>query len=305
MTKELTVHQQSTIQGLLAKNIKAIKSVLPRHLTPERMCRIAYMAIARTPKLAECSQHSLLNAILEASMLGLEIGGPLGLAHLIPFKGEAQLIIGYQGFMDMAYRSARITNFSAHPVYEDDTFEYAYGLNPKLYHVPSQNDDPGALMYAYAVAQFKNGGFDFEVVDKRIAMAAKSRSAAKNKQDSPWNTQDEWTMWVKTAIRRLAKRLPQSPELQAMANLDDRAEAGVSQEINIIDVPVQELPAESALEKKLREKKPNKPDPKPKTGLDMVKCPFDHTAKTLAACEKACPPGDFEAQKCSARFPEE
>ena len=306
MTKELTVQQQNTIQQLLVDNIKAIKSVLPKHLTPERMCRIAYTAIARTPRLAECTQHSLLNAILEASMLGLEIGGPLGLAHLIPFGQEAQLIIGYQGFMDLAYRSDRVINFSAHPVYEKDTFDYAYGLNPKLFHVPSREDDVGKLVFAYAVAQFKNGGFDFEVVDKRIAMAAKARSAAKHEKDSPWNTEDEWAMWVKTAIRRLAKRIPQSPELQTAANLDDRAEAGISQDINIIDIDVKEPRIENSLDKKI---KSSKPGPKPKKnvksgGLDMIKCPFDNEAKTLAACEKACPTGHFESRECLARFPE-
>jgi len=301
MSNELTVRQQSTVQALLTQNIKAIQSVLPKHLTPERMCRIAYMAIARTPKLADCTQHSLLNAILEASMLGLEIGGPLGLAHLIPFGREAQLIIGYQGYMDLAYRSDRVTNFSAHPVYESDAFDYAYGLTPKLYHVPTKEANVGELVYAYAVAHFKNGGYDFEVVDKRIATAAKNKSAAKNKKDSPWNTDDSWSMWVKTAIRRLAKRIPKSPELLKASGYDDRADVGISQDIDIIDIPIKELPQETSLDKKLGSKKEgDEGEVKP---LGVVKCPTDNEAKTLAVCQyERCEL--LKDEECLARFPE-
>ncbi|GAG81482.1 unnamed protein product [marine sediment metagenome] len=153
----LTVTQQTDIRDLLFKNMKAIKSVAPKHLTPERVLRIAYTAIVRNPKLSMCSQVSLLNSVIESTMLGLEIGGPLGLAHLVPFKGKATLIVGYGGFIQLGYNSGKIKNFSFHPVYQSDEFSYHYGVDPDLKHVPSNDESPGELVYAYAIANFDGG----------------------------------------------------------------------------------------------------------------------------------------------------
>ena len=232
MTKQLSV--KSGIQNVLAANMKAVKSVLPKHLTPEKVLRVAYIAIEQSPKLAQCSQASLINAVLESSILGLEISTPLGHAHLVPYGKKAQLIIGYNGFMELAFRSGKISKFTVQAVYAKDTFAYRYGTNAFIEHVPSDDEIVGDLKYAYAITQFKDGSYEFEVVNKRTAMAAKARSAAKNKKDSPWNTTDEYQMWCKTAVRKLAKRLPMSPEIQRAAFIDEYAEAGVSQGISHI-----------------------------------------------------------------------
>ena len=242
MTKALTTNEQGQIRSLLAKNMKAITSVMPKHLTPERLMRIAYQAIMKTPKLAECTQFSLINAVIAASQLGLEISGPLGQASLIPYGKEAQLIVEYKGKIALAYNTGKIKHFSTHPVYEKDTWSYEYGLNPFLRHRPA--DGPrGDLIAAYAVVEYVNGGKDFEVVDKAIAMRAKNKSAAKNKADSPWNKdEDEWTMWVKTAVHQLSKRVPQSPELQLANALDEKAESGEGQNLDIIDIELEEMP---------------------------------------------------------------
>lgn len=56
MTKALTVNEQQTVKSLLASSVQAIKSVLPKHLTPERMLRMAYASIMMNPKIAKlCS----------------------------------------------------------------------------------------------------------------------------------------------------------------------------------------------------------------------------------------------------------
>jgi len=233
-SKDLTT--TDPIKVLLANNIKAVQSVLPKHLEADKILRMAYTAISKMPKLRECSQVSLLNALIEASVLGLEIGGPLGHAHLLPFGNIASLIIGYQGYMDLAYRSNKISNFQVHPVYAKDKFKYEYGTQPFISHEPTEDDDPGTLKFAYAIACYQGGGIDFEIVNKRIAMVAKNRSKAKNKKDSPWNQSDlEWTMWAKTAIRQLVKRVPLSPEIQRANSIETLAESGKPQLLNHIE----------------------------------------------------------------------
>lgn len=266
-----TPAKKDSVAVMLEANWKTIKNVLPRHLTPERMARIAYTAIVQSPALRDCNPVSLANAVITASQLGLEIGGPIGMAYLVPYKKEATLIIGYKGFQDLAYRSGMVSNFSAHPVYEHDHFEYCYGLTPKLEHRPSDGKR-GALKYAYAVCHFKGGGYDFEVVTpedisvtKRLSAGARSGS-----KDCPWNNPDqEWTMWVKTAIRRLAKRIPQSPDMQLAAAIDERAEAGLGQGLtHIIDVEPASDPT-TGMNDALKGQGKGKPKPAP----EMLECP--------------------------------
>lgn len=247
MSKELTVQEKSNVQVLLSNNFKAIKSVLPKHLTPERALRIAFTSIAMNPTLARCSQISLLNCVIEASMIGLEIGGPLSHCCLLPFKNnktkghEAQLVIEYAGKMELAFRSGFVKSFSNHAVFANDEFRYEYGLNPDLKHRPCDTGERGELVYAYAIAHFKTGGHDFEVVNRKVAMEAKAKSSGARFQgsSSPWSQKEnEPAMWVKTALHRLSKRLPKSPEIQSIF---DKIETESSQDFgHVIDVDVQE-----------------------------------------------------------------
>ena len=292
MTNNLPAEKKQEVYSMLTKNMASVKNVLPKHVTAERMLRIAYQAIVQNPTLAECSQISLMNALIESSQLGLEIGGPLGHAYLIPFKGKATLVVGYKGFMDLAYRSGRVSNFSAQPVYEKDHFLYSYGLEPKLEHVPSDEEDPGDLKAAYAIVHFKGGGFDFEVVTKRDAKTTKRRSPGAKKPDSPWNTEDEWTMWVKTAIRKLAKRTPLSPEIQRAAALDEYADAGMNQNItHVIDADfcIEPNKQTRTTKDKLKDKAKEL-----KTSKSTVECPKDNKTVSINKCDtcesaKGCP----------------
>lgn len=240
MSKALTVQEEKQVKTLLANNITAIKSVLPNHLTPEKMLRMAYTAIVRTPEVGRCNQLSLFNCVLEASSLGLEIGGPLSLAHILPFKGEATLVVDYKGLISLAYNSPVVKSFSAHPVYQNDQFEYWYGLNKDLRHIPKRSNR-GALYAAYAIVEFKTGGSDFEVVFEEDAEYAKSKSPAKNSDKSPWNKNDEvWNMWVKTAVRKLMKRIPKSTKLQRALDVDEKPSNGTSEHIIDVDFETME-----------------------------------------------------------------
>ena len=307
MSKELTIQEDNQIKNMLKCNIQAIKSVLPKHLTPERAMRIAYTSLVKNPMLARCSQVSLMNAIIESSMLGLELGGPLGQASLIPFKNgktggyEATLVVEYKGMITLANNTGNVKEISAHPVFEKDEFRFNYGLNPDLYHIPSQNIDPGDITHAYAIIKYVNGGIDFEVIGKKTAMEAKDRSAAKFKKDSPWNKkEDEPAMWVKTAIRRLMNRVPKSADIRQKMDAEERS----GQEMNhIIDISLDDFHAvkipdqieEKKEPVKKAEKKPEpemetKPEPEPAKELSK------EVRQALALCRQF--PAEFN-QACA------
>ena len=229
--KTFSIEKKDPIYDMLTKYQQAIKSVLPSHLKPERMLRVAHTMIYRVPKLKECTPVSLINAVIDISMKGLEIGST---AHIIPFKREATVIYDYKGLIELAHRSGQINSFPFKPVYQNDFFDVMEGTDRWIKHVPAKSDR-GKLAAAYAVANFKHGGFDFEVVYPVDIEAIKKRAPGANYSDSPWNQPDlEWTMWCKTAVRRLAKRIPQSPELQSAVQMEERVEAGLSQDIGHI-----------------------------------------------------------------------
>lgn len=227
------------LMALLAQNKKAIASALPKHLTPERICRVAVNTITKTPALARCNPATLAMAIIEASSLGLEIDGR-GLAYLVPFGNEVQLIYGYKGLMDLAYRSGKVVSIMAEVVGKNDRFTVVFGLDPKLEHTPNLEDGRGDIIASYAVAFMKDGSKQFVVVSK--ADLDKIKNASKSKS-GPWQTWPE-EMAKKTAIKRLCKMLPLSPEIQRAATIDDQADAGVTQTFceslddAVIDIPI-------------------------------------------------------------------
>ena len=232
----------STVTNLLTGQFKAIRSALPRHMTPERMCRVALNTIRRTPQLLECAPETMVAAIVEASSLGLEID-MRGQAYLVPFhnkktgRHEVQLIPGYKGLADLAYRSGRVDSIFAEVVCENDKFRFSLGLNPVLEHTPNL-DDRGRLMAVYAVARMKDGEPQFVVMGRGEIEKVKKASQAANY--GPWKNW-EAEMWKKTAIRRLCKMLPLSPEMQRVVALDEAGEAGLAQGLgeNILEIPVQ------------------------------------------------------------------
>ena len=93
---------------------------LPKHLSPERFCRIAITALTRTPKLADCTQESLMKCLLDLSAFGLEPDGRR--AHLIPYKDQCTLVIDWKGLAELAMRSGIIAKLHADVVCENDEF---------------------------------------------------------------------------------------------------------------------------------------------------------------------------------------
>lgn len=220
-----------------------IKAALPRHMTPERMARIATTEMRKVPKLRECDPMSFLGAVIQCAQLGLEPGNALGHAYILPFdkrekvggqwktvRTEAQVIIGYRGMIDLARRSGQIVSIDARAVFEGDRFNCELGLDPKIEHVPDwQNPnraDPDKLRFVYAVAKLKDGGVQFDVMSRADVDAIRARSQSASK--GPWVT-DYAAMAVKTVVRRLFKFLPVSIEMQTAVGLDEMAEAGLGQ----------------------------------------------------------------------------
>ncbi len=240
--KEPTPHQtvvaakpkQDTVQEALKKMMPQFAMVLPKHLTPERLCRVALNACHSTPKLLECERKSFYSAIMRAAQLGLEPDGVLGQAYLIPFKRnfkdasgawqnvmEVQFIVGYKGLIDLARRSGDVSNIIAKEVYSGDEFSIDWSQEIPFVHKPKMEGERGTVTHFWAMARFKDGGFHWDYLT--VAEVNAIRDKGNGGKNAVW-TDHYIEMGKKTAIRRIAKYLPMS--VQKASAGDDLIDAG-------------------------------------------------------------------------------
>lgn len=237
MTTELTAKPKTIgdLQLFVATRMKQIKSVIASNLTPEKMARIALNELRNSDYLARCAiqnPDSFINSIVQASHLGLEIGGALGQAYLVPFKGEIKMMPGYRGLISLARRSGEITSINAEIVYDQDEFDLSLGLEAKVTHKPKIRGERGEPVLVYMVAHFKSGGHHFEWMSIDEVLKIKDRSSAvvaakKDNRKTPWDT-DRDEMIRKTVIRRGWKYLPMSIEMQTAQVIEAANENGQS-----------------------------------------------------------------------------
>lgn len=212
-----------TLKQWVARMSDQIKNALPANITPERMSRIALTALSKNADLAQSTPESFMGALLTSAQLGLECNTPLGQAYLIPYRNkgvmETQFQLGYQGLIDLCYRTGQYKKIVARIVYEGDDFDYEYGLNEKLIHRPREKSDK--QIYVYAMYELKNGASAFEVMswDSVMAHAKKYSKAVQRGNASPWTTDPE-SMAKKTVLKKVLKYAPKTVE-----NADIIAEA--------------------------------------------------------------------------------
>lgn len=225
MANDLQV-QANSLKGLLEKSKKEIEAALPKHVTPERMLRVAMTEARKNPKLLDCEPASFLGAIIQASQLGLEPGGALGHCWLIPYGKEVNFQVGYRGMLDLAYRSEKVSHAVARAVYDSDEFEFELGLNESIVHRPRFAPNR-KLIAVYCVVFLKNGGRLFDVMSKEEIEEVRAMSKAGN--SGPWRDHYE-EMAKKSVVRRLFKYTPVSIEMQKAVGMDELADAGENQE---------------------------------------------------------------------------
>lgn len=229
-----------TVRAALDKMKTQFALVLPKHITPERMVRVALTAIQNTPKLLECDKQSLYSAVMRAAQLGLEPDGILGQAYLIPYAGKVQFIPGYKGLIDLARRSGEVSNIIAREVCANDEFTVDFSQEVPFVHKPKLDGDRGKVTHFWASARFKDCGFhwDYLTVDEVLAIRDASsgwkqalKYAKRDKENNLTEVNSPWfnhfnEMGKKTAIRRIAKYLPMS--VQKAAAAEDLIDAGKS-----------------------------------------------------------------------------
>ena len=244
--KPVKLTKNMSMPDMVKAMMPEIRKALPSVITPERFTRIALSALNNTPALQQCSPMSFIASLLNSAQLGLEPNTPLGQAYLIPYKNkgqmECQFQIGYKGLIDLAYRNGQMQTIQAQAVYENDFFEYEYGLEPKLVHKPAYSDR-GEITYFYGLFKTVNGGFGFSVMSKAdMDNYARTYSKAFASDYSPWKTNYE-EMAKKTVIKQALKYAPIKTDFQRALSTDESIKLSFSEDMttvpNEVIVPVE------------------------------------------------------------------
>ena len=207
--------------------------VLPKHLTADRMARIAVTLMRKIPKLRECSQESLLGALMTLSQLGLEPDGRR--AHLIPYGAECTVVIDYKGLAELAKRSGFVKSIYAREVCANDEFNYENGV--VTHRINFQK--PRGRIYAFcSQVSHVDGSLQGDVMTLTEVEGIRARSRAKDR--GPWEgfprilkgvdfedltvpVQDAIEMGKKSVFKRLSKLLVLSSEFRDALEADDDA----------------------------------------------------------------------------------
>ncbi len=206
------------LKKMLESKLPDINTALPatvkKYLTPERIVKIALVAVSRSPRLMQCDPKSVLKSVMHIAEMGLEPGGPMAESHLVPFYNstrkvyECVPIIGYRGLITLAKRSGDLSSVLAQCVYEKDKFELDLA-NQIIKHEPCLDGERGKLKLVYCIARFKDGGMAMDFMSKSDVDKIRNRSKAKDA--GPWKS-DYDEMAKKTVVRRCSKYWPMSSE---------------------------------------------------------------------------------------------
>lgn len=230
-------NKQLTMRDYVKKMSGAIEQALPTVITPERFTRMVFTALSTNPQLNNCTPDSFVGAMMTAAQLGVEPNTALGQAYIIPYRNkgtlEAQFQLGYKGLIDLAYRSGEVSIIQAHEVYENDTFEYELGLDPKLKHIPAAKNRGNVISY-YAMFKTKDGGYGFEVMSREDVEAhAQKYSKAYNSYSSPWKSNfDE--MAKKTVLKRVLKYAPLKSDFAKQVAQDSTIKNSLDKDMSMV-----------------------------------------------------------------------
>ncbi|MGW8179909.1 MAG: recombinase RecT [bacterium] len=307
---ELQIKSQDVTEFFNRHQDKLVR-LLPKGVNADRIYGVIVSCIQNNPKLLACTKYSLFKAALESAKLGLDVGGYLGHAYIIPYGNQAQFQIDYKGLLQLVYRNPNVVSANAGVVREKDTFIFEKGTDEKLSHVESREPDRGEITYYYAYVKMANGGTIWEVMSRaEVEEVRDTRSKAyryaekSGKKDSPWHT-DPIPMGKKTVIHRLRPRLPLSVEILATMGAMD--EDGV---VESFDLPPEKdiTPEEEALpiEAEENETLPQPlPTPQPDTGKKKSKSTKKDKAQKPAEEKPEEPVKEVQAVKYTCCICEE
>ena len=221
----LTVQQTQnlkTIKNVLnSDSVKArIQEMLGRK--PDAYITSVLQVLSSNSMLVDVNAETITGAVFTACALNLPLNNNLGLAYIVPFKGSAQLQIGYKGFIQLAQRTGQIKSINAIAVYDTDTEESAL---KRLTSILPQKVEGNVIGYVARLETITGFEAHVSMTNEELEQHADKYSQTYKSAKSKGKTYSVWhqnwdAMCKKTVIKGLMKYCPMSVELQQAIESD-------------------------------------------------------------------------------------
>ena len=213
MAQEITPLQE--VQGTLAKMSDQFRMCLPKHISPDKFIRAAQTAVQNNPDLLQCSRPSLYNACMKCAQDGLLADGRE--AAIVKFGGEAAYLPMVGGILKLIRNSGELATIDAEVVHEKDEYDSWVDERGQHFKFKKARGERGAPLLTFAYAIMKDGALYFEEVSEQ-EMAGIQKVA---RSQTVWTGAFRDEMKKKSAIHRMAKRMPKSTDLESVLKHDE------------------------------------------------------------------------------------
>lgn len=214
----------AVFSGFMEKFKPQLALALPKHLTADRMARLALTAFSTTPKLQECDPKTIAASIMTAGQLGLEVGVN-GAGYLVPYGRTCTFVPGWKGLVDLVARSGRGTVFTG-VIFKDQEYTFIDGARRDLIiHNETDLDDPADITHAYAIGWVKDAAIP--VVELwRVSKITKHRDKYNKVGGAHYSFRD-WEMYCrKVPLLQVLKYMPCSVEVSNAVAVNNASESG-------------------------------------------------------------------------------
>jgi len=276
MTEELTTPRDGSLKTFM-KNpmvMDKLKEVLGKNA--QSFATTIMQVASNNTLLAKASNISVYSAALTAATMNLSINPNLGHAYIVPFNRsfkdgdgnwqkicEAQLQVGWKGFVQLAQRSGEFKTVNTTEVYENQLGE----VNYKTGETEILNIAPDGKVVGFIAHFALRNGFEKSLyMDKKTmeAHAKKYSQSYKNKSGVWADGEDGFNaMAKKTVLKLLISRFaPLSVEMQTaiqsdQAVVDERGDVEAYPDRELIQSPEEAIDAVKAKKEAMRATKIN------------------------------------------------
>ncbi len=171
--------------------------------------------------LKNADPMTVLSAAAMAATLNLPINTSLGLAYIVPFrngktgKQEAQFILGYKGYIQLAERTGRYKTINADVIYEGEIVNVNRFTGEYEFRERTSDKVIGYMAYFKLINGFEK--YLYMSIEEMQAHAKKHSRNYKGGTDK-WGIADFNSMAIKTVLRRLLSKYGMlSIEMEGMA----------------------------------------------------------------------------------------
>ena len=222
MANEIQTQQPQTLQQLMNSGavMKKLNDVLGSEKKAASFVSSVISVANGNQQLRNANPMTILGSAMVAATLDLPVVPTLGLAYIVPYKGQCQFQLGYKGLIELAERSGQFKNIIDEVVYDGQLVKKNKFTGEYEFDEDAKKSD---TVIGYMARMDLINGFSktiFWTKEEVEAHAKKFSQAFRSGYSSPWKSGFD-AMARKTVLKALfAKYAPKSVAIQQAVKFD-------------------------------------------------------------------------------------